>query len=166
MISDVHLKSIIPKFLHNKPATSFRLGLFVLLLPPQLWYKGFHQQKLGREVCHSLNSHLRKIAKQLQATVIPHHVITADKKWFSDPCRNATKLSEPRYDILLQDICLALTTRMQFSNVEQQRHVAIAFFHRQAQLVQETLPKKTKLGKKTRRGNKCTPNPKLRWHSV
>ena len=34
-----------------KPGTPFRLGLFVSLLPPQLWYKGFHQQKVGREAC-------------------------------------------------------------------------------------------------------------------
>ena len=101
-----------------KPATSFWLGLFVSLLPPQLWYKGFHQQKVGREACCFLNLHLRKIAKQVQATVIPNHVITADKNWFFNPMRNAIRLSEPGYDILLQDICLALTTRMQFSNVE------------------------------------------------
>ena len=115
-----------------KPSTTFRLGLFVSLLPPQLWYKGFHQQKAGREACCSLNSHLDKIAKEVQAVIIPHHVITAEEKWFSDPRRNPTKLSEPGYDILIQDICLTLTTCMQFSSVEQQWHVAILFFHGQA----------------------------------
>ena len=94
-----------------KPGSTFRLGLFVSLLPPQLWYPGFHQQKVGREARRSLNSHLGKVAKDIQAVVIPHHVITAQEKWFSDPRRNPTKLSEPGYDILIQDICLALTTR-------------------------------------------------------
>ena len=149
-----------------KPVTPFHLGLFLLLLPLQLWYKGFHQQKVGLEVCHSLNSHFGKIAKEVQATVIPHHVTTVEEKWFSDPRRNPTKLSEPGYDIMLQDICLALTTRMQFSNIKQQRHVAIAFFLGQAQLIPELSPKKMKLGKKSRRENKHTPNPRLCWHSV
>ena len=149
-----------------KTSTPFCLGLFVLLLPPQLWYKGFHQQKAGREAHHSLNSHLGKIAKEVQAVMIPHHVITTEEKWFSDPRRNPTKLSEPGYDILIQDICLVLTTRMQFSSVEQQWHVAIAFFDGQAQVTPELLPKKIKLNKKTRKGNKHTPNPQLPWHSV
>ena len=149
-----------------KASTPFCLGLFVSLLPPQLWYKGFHQQKAGREACCSLNSHLGKIAKEVQAVMIPHHVITVEEKWFSDPHHNPTKLSEPGYDILIQDICLALTAHMQFSSVEQQWHVAIAFFHGQAQMSPELLPKKIKPSKKTRRGNKCKPNPQLRWHSV
>ena len=73
----------------------------------------------------ALNSHLGKTAREVQAVVIPHHVLTAEEKWFSDPHHNPTKLSEPGYDILIQDICLALTTHMQFSSVEQQWHVAI-----------------------------------------
>ena len=88
------------------------------LLPLQLWYKGFHQQRAGREARHSPNLHLGKIAREVQVVVIPHHVIVAEEKWFSDPRRNPTKLSEPGYNILIQDICLALTTRMQFSSVE------------------------------------------------
>ena len=149
-----------------KPGSTFKLGLFVSLLPPQLWYPGFHQQKAGREARRLLNSHLGKVVKNIQVVIIPHHVITAEEKWFSDPGHNNTNLSEPGYDILIQDICLALTTRMQLSDIEQQRHVAIAFFHGQAQNTTEFSPKKTKSGKKTRRGNKHKPYPKLRWHSV
>ena len=115
-----------------KPNSMFRLGLFVSLLLPQLWYKGFYQQRAGREARHSLNLHLGKIAKEVQPVVIPHHVITAEEKWFSDPHRNPTKLSELGYDILIQDICLALTTCMQFSSVKQQCHIAITFFYGQA----------------------------------
>ena len=85
----------------------------------------------------------------MQAVVIPHHVQMAEEKWFSDPHRNPTKLSELGYDILIQDIFLALTTHMQFSSVEQQRHISIAFFHGQAQNTAVS-PKKLKQGKKTR----------------
>ena len=70
------LMDIMVMWVKFKPATSFHLGLFVSILPPQLWYKGFHQQKVGWEVCCSLNLHLGKIAKEVQATVIPHHVPT------------------------------------------------------------------------------------------
>ena len=149
-----------------KPGSTFKLGLFVSLLPPQLWYPGFHQQKAGREARRSLNSHLGKVAKDVQAVIVPHHVITAEEKWFSDPRCNPTKLSEPGHDILIQDICLALTTHMQFSSIEQQRHVAIAFFHGQAHNTADFSPKKTKQGKKTRRGNRRKHTPTLRWHSV
>ena len=73
-----------------KPTSMFCLGLFVSLLPPQLWYKDFHQQRAEREARCSLNSHLGKIMKEVQAV---------------DLRRNPTKLSEPGYDILIQDIC-------------------------------------------------------------
>ena len=58
-----------------KPAKTNRLGLFVSLVPPKLWYRGFVQQKAGREARRSLNSHLGKVAKQLGAIVIPHPLI-------------------------------------------------------------------------------------------
>ena len=43
------LKDITAMWEKVKPTSMFRLGLFVSLLPPQLWYTGFHQQKVGRE---------------------------------------------------------------------------------------------------------------------
>ena len=38
------------------PQPRIRLGIFVSLVPPMLWYEGFDDQKVGREVCRSLNS--------------------------------------------------------------------------------------------------------------
>ena len=131
-----------------KPAKNNRLGLFISLVPPKLWYKGFTQQKAGREARSGLNSHMGKIAKQLGITVIPHPILSAEERWFSDPQHNSTKLSEPGYDILIQDICLALTTRMQFSEDAEQREVALNYFHVQAQL--QTLPKSSPTKKKHR----------------
>ena len=54
------------------PEPAMKLGLLVSLVPLCLWYQGFLQQKAGREARHSLNSHIGKICKLLQATVVPH----------------------------------------------------------------------------------------------
>ena len=109
--------------------STMKLGLFVSLVPPCLWYKGFLQQKAGREVRRSLNSHIGKICKLLQATVIPHPHLQAEEKWFHDPQSDAIMLSEPGYDLMLQDICLAIATKLQFSPIPQQREVALLYWH-------------------------------------
>ena len=106
-----------------------KLGLFVSLVPPCLWYQGFLQQKAGREARHSLNSHIGKICKLLQATVVPHPHLQAEEKWFHDPQADAITLSEPGYDLMLQDICLAIATKLQFSPIPQQREVASLYWH-------------------------------------
>ena len=62
------------------PEPAMKLGLFVSLVPPCLWYQGFLQQKAGREARHSLNSHIGKICKLLQATVVPHPHLQAEEK--------------------------------------------------------------------------------------
>ena len=136
-----------------KPAKTNRLGLFISLVPPKLWYRGFVQQKAGTEACRSLNSHLGKVAKQLGAIVIPHLLITAKEKWFADPRHDAGRLSEPGYDILIQDMCVALTTRMQFSEDMDQREVVLSYFHGQAHIPTspKTSPKKKAHGKQHRR---------------
>ena len=129
-----------------KPAKTNRLGLFVLLVLPKLWYRGFVQQRARREARRSLNSHLGKVAKQLGAIVILHPLISAKEKWYSDPRHDASHLSEPGYDILIQDVCIALTTHMQFSEDMDQREVALNYFHGQAQIqtLLKTSPKKQK----------------------
>ena len=111
------------------PELTMKLGLFVSLVPPCLWYQGFLQQKAGREVRHSLNSHIGKICKLLQATVIPHPCLQAEEKWFHHPQAEAVTLSEPSYDPKLQDICLAIATKLQFSPIPQQREVASLYWH-------------------------------------
>ena len=82
------------------PESTMKLGLFVSLVPPCLWYKGFLQQKAGREAWCSLNSYIGKICKLLQATVIPHPHLQAEEKWFHDPQSDAITLSEPGYDLI------------------------------------------------------------------
>ena len=148
-----------------KPAKTNRLGLFVSLVPPKLWYHGFVQQKAGREACSSLNFHLGKVPKQLGAIVIPHPLISAEEKWYSDPRHDASCLSEPGYDILIQDVCVALTTRMQFSEDMDQREVALNYFHGQPQIQTstKTSPKKQQQGKQHRRkrAQRCKNN--ARW---
>ena len=89
------------------PQPQIRLGLFILLVPPCLWYSGFLDQRAGREARQSLNSHFGKICKLLKATVIPHPHLTADKRWFHDPKADPITLSEPGYDLFLQDICIS-----------------------------------------------------------
>ena len=111
------------------PEPAMKLGLFVSLVPPCLWYQGFLQQKAGREARCSLNSHIGKICKLLQATVVPHPHLQAEEKWFHDPQADTITLSEPGYDLMLQDICLAITTKLQFSPIPQQREVASLYWH-------------------------------------
>ena len=106
------------------PELTMKLGLFVSLVPPCLWYQGFLQQKAGREVRRSLNSHIGKICKLLQATVIPHPCLQ-----FHHPQAEAVTLFEPSYDPKLQDICLAIATKLQFSPIPQQREVASLYWH-------------------------------------
>ena len=127
-----------------KPVKKNSLGLFISLVPPKLWYKGFTQHKAGREARRGLNSHIGKIAKQLGIIVVPHPILSAEEKWFTDPRPNPSRLSEPGYDILIQDVCLALRTRMQFSADAEQREVALNYFHRQAQLQVEPKVSPTK----------------------
>ena len=148
-----------------KPAKTNRLGLFVSLVPLKLWYHGFIQQKAGREARRSLNSHLGKVAKQLGAIVIPHPLITAEEKWFADPRHDASHLLEPGYDILIQDVCVALTTRMQFSEDMDQQEVALNYFHGQVQIPTspKTSPKKKDHGKQHRRKRAQKHKNNSRW---
>ena len=111
------------------PESTMKLGLFVSLVPPCLCYQGFLQQKAGREVRRSLNLHIGKICMLLQAMVIPHPHLQAEEKWFHDPQADAITLSEPSYDLMLQDICLAIATKLQFSPIPQQREVASLYWH-------------------------------------
>ena len=111
------------------PESTMKLGLFVSLVPLCLWYQGFLQQKAGREVRCFLNSFIGKICKLLQATVIPHPHLQAEEKWFHNPQADAITLSKPSYDLMLQDICLAIATKLQFSPIPQQREVASLYWH-------------------------------------
>ena len=111
------------------PEPTMKLGLFISLVPPCLWYQGFLQQKAGREVRRSLNSHIGKVCKLLQATVVPHPHLQVEEKWFHNPQADAITLSEPGYDLMLQDICLAIATKLQFSPIPQQREVASLYWH-------------------------------------
>ena len=97
------------------PNPQIRLGLFALLVPPNLWYPGYHEQRAGWEVQYSLNSMLGKIAKMSgsHCSATPHDY----------------KQRESGYDIMLQNFGLALTTCLQFSPCEEQRKVAMEFFH-------------------------------------
>ena len=78
-----------------------RLGLFVSLIPPCLWYPSFSGQQASRNSHRSLNSHIGKIAKMLQVVVIPHPHLMADEHWFYDPQNDPVCLSEPGYDLFL-----------------------------------------------------------------
>ena len=77
----------------------------------------------------SLNSHIGKIYKMLKATVIPHPHLAAEERWFHDPRNDPLTLSEPGYDLFLQDICLAVAAKLQFSSIPQQREVAVMYWH-------------------------------------
>ena len=137
------------------PDPIIKLGLFVSLIPPCLWYQGFLQQKAGREARRSLNSHLGKISKLLQATVIPHPHLQAEKKWFYDPQSDAITLSEPGYDLMLQDVCLAIATKLQFSPIPQQREVASLYWHQAPTLLvpEATAGTKTK-SRRSKKGHR------------
>ena len=112
------------------PDPTMKLGLSVLLVPPCLWYQGFLQPKAGREAQGSLNLHIGKISKLMQATVIPHPTyLQAEEKWFHDPQSDAITLSEPDYDLMLQDVCLAIAPKLQFRPIPQQREVASLYWY-------------------------------------
>ena len=51
----------------------------------------------------------------------------AQEKWFHDPRKMKLGLSEPSYDIMIQDMCQALMMRIQFSKFKDQREVALGF---------------------------------------
>ena len=137
------------------PNPILKLGLFVSLIPPKLWYSGFIQQKADRKTRQSINSHLGKIARQQNAIVVLHHLITAEQKWFHDPRSDPLRLLEPGYDIILQDLCLCLSAKLQFSVCQDQRAVTLTFFHGQApNIVASSLTKKRKK-KRHRSHKKC-----------
>ena len=122
------------------PQLKIRLGLFVSLVPPMLWYEGFNDQKAGREACRSLNSHLGKVCKLVGAMVVPHPHIKVEEKWFHDPRMDPATLSEPAYDLFIQDLCLAITAKLQFSPLNHQRQVAAQYWHQQLAFIQDTAP--------------------------
>ena len=97
------------------PQPKIRLGLFVSLVLPMLWYKGFNDQKVGRGARRSLNSHLGKVCELVGVTVVPHPHIKAEEKWFHDPRSDPATLSEPAYDLFIQDLCLVIPAKLQFS---------------------------------------------------
>ena len=131
-----------------------RLGIFVSLVPPMLWYEGFNDQKVGREARRSLNSHLGKVCKLVGATVVPHPHIKAEEKWFHNPRTDPTTLSEPAYDLFIQDLCLAITAKLQFSPLNHQRQVAAQYWHQQTAFTQDTVPLAVSRVKRKKRKNK------------
>ena len=62
--------------------------------------------------------------------MIPHPHLQPEEKWFHDPQSDAITLSEPGYDLMLHDMCLAIATKLQFSPIPQQRQVASLYWHR------------------------------------
>ena len=98
-----------------------KFGLFVSLVPLCLWYPGFLGQRVGHDARRSLNSNIGKTAKTLQAVVVPHPHLTAEEKWFHDLQKDPVLLSKPEYDLFLQDVCLVIVAKMQFSAVQDQR---------------------------------------------
>ena len=117
------------------PDPKMRIGLFVSLVPPCLWYSRFLDQHAGREARRSLNSHIGKICKLLKATVIPHPHLSVEERWFHDPLNDPLTLSKPGYDLFLQDICLVVVAKLQFSPIPQQREVAKLYWHQAPPLV-------------------------------
>ena len=111
------------------PQPKLCLGLFVSLVPPMLWYERFNDQKAGREARRSLNSHLGKVCKIVGAAVVPHPHIKAEEQCFHDPRADPATLSEPAYDLFIQDICLAITAKLQFSPLNHQWQVASQYWH-------------------------------------
>ena len=130
------------------PDPQIRLGLFVSLVPPCLWYPGFLRQRAGRDSRQSLNSHIGKTAKLLQAVVVPHPHITAEEKWFHDPQQDPITLSEPGYDLFLQDVCLAIAAKLQFSAVTEQCQTAMMYWHQAPPPVSDSLPRRGTKAKK------------------
>ena len=138
------------------PQPKIRLGLFISLVPPMLWYEGFNDQKAGRQACRSLNSHLGKVCKIVGATVVPHPHIKAKEKWFHDPRSDPAMLSEPAYDLFIQDLCLTITTKLQFSRLNHQCQVASHYWHQQTPEVQFSMPLTVSLVKQKKK--KCNKN--------
>ena len=136
------------------PQPRIRLGIFVSLVPPMLWYERFNDQKAGREVCRSLNSHLGKVCKLVGATVVLHPHIKVEEKWFHDPRVDPTTLSEPSYDLFIQDLCLAITAKLQFSPLNHQWQVAAQYWHQQPTFTQDTMPLAVNPVKKKKRKTK------------
>ena len=122
------------------PQPKIRLGLFMSLVLPMLWYEGFNDQKAGREAHRSLNSHLGKLCKIVGATVVPHPHIRAQEKWFHDLPSDPAMLSEPAYGLFIQDLCLAITAKLQFSPLNHQHQVASQYWHQQTPEVQFSMP--------------------------
>ena len=75
----------------------------------------------------------------LQAVVVPHPHITAEEKWFDDPQQDPVTLSEPGYDLFLQDICLLIAAKLQFSTVPEQWETAMMYWHQAPLLVPESV---------------------------
>ena len=133
------------------PDPKIKLGLFVSLVPPCLWYPGFLGQRAGRDACGSLNSHIGKTAKMLQVVVVPHLHITVEEKWFHDPHKDPVTLSKPGYDLFLQDVCLTIATKLQFSSVQEQQEMMMMYWHQAPLPVPDALPHR---GAKHRRHKK------------
>ena len=117
-----------------------RLGLFVSLVPPMLWYEGFNDQKGGREAHRLLNSNLGKVCKLLGTTVVPHPHIKVEEKWFHNPRSDLVTLSELAYDLFIQDLCLAITAKLQFSPLNHQCQVASQYWHQQVPTLAPSAP--------------------------
>ena len=122
------------------PQPKIRLGLFVSLVPPILWYEGFNDQKAGREACRLLNSHLGKVCKLVGMTVVPHPHIKAEESWFYDTRSDPATLLEPAYNLFIQDLCLAITVKLQFSPLNHQCQVSAQYWHQQPAIAEVTTP--------------------------
>ena len=87
----------------------------------------------------------------LQAVVVPHPHLMADEQRFHDLHKDPVTLSEPGYDLFLQDVCLAITAKLQFSSVQEQQETAIMYWHQDPPLVPDAPPYR---GAKNRRHKK------------
>ena len=72
------------------------------------------------------------------ATVVPHPHIKAEEKWFHNPCADPATLSELAYDLFIQDLCLAIMAKLQFSPLNHQGQVAAQYWHQQPAMAQVT----------------------------
>ena len=122
------------------PDPKLKLGLFVSLVPLCLWYPGYLGQRAGRDARRSLNSHIGKTAKMLQAVVVPHPHLSVEEKWFHNPQEDPVTLLEPDYDLFLQDVCLAIVAKLHFSSVPEQRETARMYWHQAPPPVPEEVP--------------------------
>ena len=122
------------------PEPKMKLGLFVSLVPLCLWYQGFLDQKVAREARRSLNSHIGKVAKLLQVTVILHPHLETHEKWFHQLREDPIMLSELGYNLFLQDMCLTVVTKLQFNPIEEQCLVAVQYWYQAALLEPDWAP--------------------------